>query len=81
MTADILNVGALADLVAARVVDQLEARAKRREQILLTPEQMAAKLGVAIKTLANMRSKGTGPKFVKVGGAVRYPVEPPKVQP
>ena len=35
---------------------------------------LAERMGVTVKTLANQRSAGTGPKFVKVGGAVRYPV-------
>ena len=80
MSAPILDGAALADLIARRVVDELEARAKRREPILLTPEQMAARLKVSGKTLANMRSLGRGPAFVKVGSRVRYPVDPPEVQ-
>jgi hypothetical protein len=31
-------------------------------------------MGVAPKTLANLRSRKQGPKFVKVGGRIRYPV-------
>jgi hypothetical protein len=36
---------------------------------------MAERMGVTVKTLANLRSKKKGPKFAKVGGAVRYVVE------
>lgn len=78
MSADILNVGALADTIARRVVDELELRARRREPVLLTPAEMAARLKVSEKTLANNRSKGVGPKFRKVGGRVRYPVTEPQ---
>ena len=81
MNAPILDGDALADLIARRVVDELESRAKRREPILLTPEQMAARLKVSIKTLANLRSLGRGPKYVKVGASVRYPADPIEAQP
>lgn len=41
---------------------------------LATPGEVAAFLGgdFSEKTLANWRSAGKGPKFVKVGGLVRY---------
>jgi predicted DNA-binding transcriptional regulator AlpA len=40
---------------------------------LLTPRQAAARLGVVPLTLANWRSRGLGPPFVKIGGYfVRY---------
>ncbi|MGN6534772.1 MAG: helix-turn-helix transcriptional regulator [Mesorhizobium sp.] len=40
---------------------------------LLTTKQAAALLGYAPQTLANMRHKGTGPEFIKLGnGATRY---------
>lgn len=39
---------------------------------LLTDSQIEAKYGVSRKTLANWRVKGEGPKFVKLGAAVRY---------
>ena len=47
----------------------------RRVRSLSTID-MAERMGVTVKTLANQRSAGTGPKFVKVGGSVRYPVIP-----
>ena len=34
----------------------------------------AAFVGLSVKTLANMRSDGTGPKYLKVGSKVLYRV-------
>ena len=39
---------------------------------LLTAKQAARYLSISTKWLANQRWQGTGPKFLKVGGAVRY---------
>lgn len=39
---------------------------------LLTPKQVAEAIGKTEGTLANYRTEGTGPEFVKVGRAVRY---------
>jgi excisionase family DNA binding protein len=36
------------------------------------PEELAARLQVPPKTLAQWRSDGTGPPFVKIGRHVRY---------
>ncbi len=44
-------------------------------QSLITDEQFEATYGVSRKTLANWRVKGEGPRFVKIGGAVRYRAE------
>ena len=41
---------------------------------LLTAKQAARYLSISTKWLANQRWQGTGPKFVRVGGAVRYRV-------
>ncbi|RKO24494.1 DNA-binding protein [Pseudarthrobacter phenanthrenivorans] len=38
---------------------------------LLTPAELAAKLQTPLSVIANWRYKGTGPKFVKIGGGVR----------
>ena len=76
---DIIDIGRLADTIAVRVADELELRSRNRTPVLLTPEAYATKYGIAVKTLANLRSKGGGPKYIKVGGRVRYPDEP--VQP
>jgi excisionase family DNA binding protein len=42
---------------------------------LLTPDEVAQKLQVHPNTLANWRSKGVGPAYTRVGGAVRYSEE------
>lgn len=39
---------------------------------LLTPEEVAAALGVTPKTLTNYRTRGTGPDFIRIGGKVYY---------
>ena len=39
---------------------------------LLTAKQAACYLSISIKWLANQRWQGTGPRFLKVGGAIRY---------
>lgn len=65
----------LADKVAHRVVEIQRAEARKNRTVLLTPKQMAARVGLSVKTLANMRSAKTGPRYVKQGGRVRYPAE------
>lgn len=39
---------------------------------LLATKDAAAYLGISPKTMDNMRSRGKGPSFVKLGGTVRY---------
>lgn len=39
---------------------------------LLTDTDAGELLGLAPATLCNMRTKGRGPSFIKVGGLVRY---------
>jgi predicted DNA-binding transcriptional regulator AlpA len=39
---------------------------------LLSPEEAARKLGLRLGTLANRRSLGLGPAYIKLGRAVRY---------
>lgn len=43
--------------------------------VLLTPDQVAQRLGFARSTLAKLRVKGGGPPFVKLAAAVRYPAD------
>lgn len=38
----------------------------------VSPEETAERFGNTVETLANWRWKGQGPRFVKVGGRVRY---------
>ena len=41
---------------------------------LLTPEELSARWGgrINVRTLGNWRTNGSGPKFLKLGGAVLY---------
>lgn len=41
---------------------------------LLTPMELAKRWSVHVVTLANWRVKGKGPKYVKAGRQVRYPM-------
>lgn len=43
--------------------------------MFLTPEQLAERWHMSSKTLANWRSKGTGPEYVSPGGKVLYKLE------
>ncbi|MEX2530962.1 MAG: helix-turn-helix domain-containing protein [Gemmatimonadota bacterium] len=40
--------------------------------LTLSPEEAAERLGVARSTVDNWRWTGSGPRYVKVGGRVRY---------
>lgn len=42
----------------------------------MTPKEVVARYKdtVKLKTLANWRSQGMGPKFTKVGGKILYPI-------
>jgi predicted site-specific integrase-resolvase len=42
------------------------------EDLLLTPAQVAVKLGASPRTLERWRKDGTGPVFVKLGHRVGY---------
>jgi excisionase family DNA binding protein len=42
------------------------------EPRLLNTEQVAAYIGLAKQTITELRVKGGGPKFCKIGRAVRY---------
>jgi predicted DNA-binding transcriptional regulator AlpA len=51
----------------------MSALAKTNEiDPLLHPAQVAKLLGVSLSWLAKSRMNGTGPRFVKIGRAVRY---------
>lgn len=43
----------------------------------LTPQELAARYkgSITVRTLANWRSTGHGPKFTKIGGRVLYPLD------
>lgn len=38
----------------------------------LTPRQLGDRWGIKIQALANMRYRGSGPVFMKLGGSIRY---------
>lgn len=39
-----------------------------------TPSELARRWRISRKTLANWRSLGRGPRWIKIGHAVRYPI-------
>src|SRR3990172_3764291 len=41
---------------------------------LLTPSETAKSLGVSLSWLAKARLRGDGPRYIKIGRVVRYPV-------
>lgn len=41
---------------------------------LLKPADAAAELEVAVRTLANWRVQGIGPRFIRLGGGTRGPI-------
>jgi predicted DNA-binding transcriptional regulator AlpA len=45
---------------------------KMMNPILLTERQAAEFLTIRVKTLQAWRVRGRGPKFIKLGGSVRY---------
>ena len=47
---------------------------------LLKPNEMAEILSVSEQTLANLRSRGVGPEYIKLGPGKRAPVRYPSVQ-
>jgi hypothetical protein len=55
---------------------QANLKAETNEPNYLTPEELHRRLKgrIAIRTLSNWRSLGTGPKFTKVGGRILYPL-------
>ena len=46
--------------------------AKIMSEEYLTSKEIADRLGIAVGTIHNHRSAGTGPRFYKIFGAVRY---------
>lgn len=52
-----------------------EESSSRQTTTVLDTRAAAAFLGVSARTLEGFRVRGGGPRFVKIGGAVRYRVE------
>lgn len=48
------------------------ARIDHDRQSLFTPEELSQRWGKSLSTLANMRSAGTGPQYIKLGKTIRY---------
>jgi hypothetical protein len=46
----------------------------RMEKILYTATEVSEKYNIAVGTLANWRSQGRGPEYIKYGRKVLYPV-------
>lgn len=44
------------------------------DKINLTPKEAADRLRLAVITLAHWRVAGTGPRFIKLGRKVLYPI-------
>lgn len=44
------------------------------ENTFLTPDELVARYkgNISVKTLANWRTKGGGPRYVKIGGKIMY---------
>lgn len=42
----------------------------------LTPDELVSRYkgNISVKTLANWRTKGGGPNYIKVGGKIMYPL-------
>jgi predicted DNA-binding transcriptional regulator AlpA len=40
----------------------------------LTPKQLSERWGVTVQTLSNWRHAKKGPRYIKLGGSVRYPI-------
>ena len=45
------------------------------EAVHLNQCQLSKRLGIAVRTLERWRWQGVGPKFIKIGGRVRYRIE------
>ena len=43
--------------------------------LYITPDQLAARLGVSLAAVRKWKVRGTGPAFYKFGGALRYRLE------
>lgn len=44
-----------------------------REEVLLTPAEVAERWKITVASLTNQRSRGVGPRYRKIGSRVRYP--------
>jgi len=49
------------------------------DKVCLTPKAAAEALSLGLRTLARLRERGEGPRFIRIGRAVRYPIDDLKV--
>ena len=45
---------------------------RQSKQIYFNEKDVAKRLGLSVKTLQNWRTKGIGPRWIKIGRSVRY---------
>jgi hypothetical protein len=45
------------------------------EQTMLSPQELALRWGRSVSSIGLSSAIGLGPKYVKLGGTLRYPVE------
>lgn len=60
------------ELIEARIPP---ARTVPEDRVLLTAGDVSIMTGFTESTLANWRASGSGPRYVKIGSAVRYRIE------
>lgn len=53
----------------------MQPEQKQYAEILLTPEALGDRWTVAPHTLSQWRWKGNGPRFIKIGKKILYPLE------
>ena len=46
---------------------------KQDDREMLSPQQLAAELNVSVSALQAWRREGKGPRWLRVGGRIRYP--------
>jgi predicted DNA-binding transcriptional regulator AlpA len=44
------------------------------DDVLLSPNEAACRIGMSVSWLAKARARGDGPRFVKYGRSVKYPL-------
>ena len=54
-----------------------QAKQQTTAKQYLTPQEVSDRYNgnISVRTLANWRTSGSGPKFVKLGGNIVYPLE------
>jgi hypothetical protein len=55
------------------VSDRLYTKPTAPDEVFLTPQELARRWKMNPVSLAGQRARGTGPKFIRINGRVRYP--------